>query len=882
MVPRRYIPRMRPPPTLAILTVLVVLIASSAAAQPPNSPHHSGQGVPFPSRSLRLTNETWTNITATAGDAPGLRAFAMMDFDPEAGEPFLIGGVNNTSSPAYYYGSGWAFSGGRWSQAPASIGVGRAYSAAANDPKDGYMELFGGIRTSGVNGFDWACNPNTCAVGTNSGAPSARFGDPMTFDAADAYDVLYGGCTAGTNATTCTTESQQTFYYTAAAWTQPGTSTEPSARYAQSMVFDAADNEVILFGGINANNQPLNDTWTYKAGVWTNITASAGPAPPSRGWATMFYDQVGAQVVLFGGCDGNPNTPAGRSACLLDDTWSFQNGTWAELTPLSFPSPRMGMSVANGTQAGQAAVAFGGESNSGAALNDTWVFGLPLASKISVNTTPTDIGVPVHFAATVSGGQAPYNITWNLGDGTMAWGPSVTHFYSAGNPAYPATCTVTDSLGETNLTKIPVTVNPFPSVVVRASNNTPIVNQSVTLSGTVSGGTGPYTYAWQFGNGMTGSGTNPVESYARPGTYQVNLTVTDFYGQTAYGSDSILVSPPPPPPTQLIASMSVSPRGGTVPLNVSFGALASGGKAPYNFTWLFGDGTLSHAEFITHTYRSEGTYAVVGWVNDTSGQSVEQRFSVLAYDRLAVSLSLSANGVAPLTAVTVSAAASGGNGTLTYAWTLNGSSIDASGSSFKTTPAGAGNYTYGVSVTDASGDIATASIVLVVIHEKVTTVYPPLKLSLGLSANNVQPGTQVTVTANATGGAGGYSYAWTLNGSAITVTLDSLAVTPSGAGEYVYGVTVTDSKGNSATSFTTLVVLAPTSHTSTTNKTTSPSNRIPLFDWIILLVVVGIVLLLLGLWLGRGPLRGAPEKPKESPSESISTADDSVPEWKET
>jgi outer membrane protein assembly factor BamB len=49
---------------------------------------------------------------------------------------------------------------------------------------------------------------------------------------------------------------------------------------------------------------------------------------------------------------------------------------------------------------------------------------------------------------------------------------------------------------------------------------------------TVSGGLPPYQYAWSFGDGTSSSLSNPSHTYAAPGAYLVNVSVTDVAGST--------------------------------------------------------------------------------------------------------------------------------------------------------------------------------------------------------------------------------------------------------------------------------------------------------------------------------------------------------------
>jgi hypothetical protein len=61
------------------------------------------------------------------------------------------------------------------------------------------------------------------------------------------------------------------------------------------------------------------------------------------------------------------------------------------------------------------------------------------------------------------------------------------------------------------------------------------------------------SYAWSFGDGKTGAGRLPAHVFAKAGTYQVKLTVTDDEGGTGATTSAVLVAaaavaPPPPPP----------------------------------------------------------------------------------------------------------------------------------------------------------------------------------------------------------------------------------------------------------------------------------------------------------------------------------------------
>jgi beta-glucanase (GH16 family) len=71
---------------------------------------------------------------------------------------------------------------------------------------------------------------------------------------------------------------------------------------------------------------------------------------------------------------------------------------------------------------------------------------------------------------------------------------------------------------------------------------------AVTFSQATATGTGPLTYAWNFGNGGTATGTlNPTYTYQSAGTFTAQLTVTDALGIPAMSSVTVTVNPTTPP-----------------------------------------------------------------------------------------------------------------------------------------------------------------------------------------------------------------------------------------------------------------------------------------------------------------------------------------------
>jgi|WetSurMetagenome_2_1015567.scaffolds.fasta_scaffold14967_3 hypothetical protein len=80
---------------------------------------------------------------------------------------------------------------------------------------------------------------------------------------------------------------------------------------------------------------------------------------------------------------------------------------------------------------------------------------------------------------------------------------------------------------------------------------------TVSFGATAVGGTSPYTYAWTFGDGASGSGATPSHTYNALGQFTATVTVTD--GASAHVSGSVQVSVVVPPPAISSVSKLASP-----------------------------------------------------------------------------------------------------------------------------------------------------------------------------------------------------------------------------------------------------------------------------------------------------------------------------------
>jgi hypothetical protein len=367
----------------------------------------------------------------------------------------------------------------------------------------------------------------------------------------------------------------------------------------------------------------------------------------------------------------------------------------------------------------------------------------PLVCVGSTNGTAT---------ANVTGGTAPFNYVWNTGsvNSTLINLPSGNY-----------SVTVTDINGCQANASVTILPAPLPLVTVTAPPVVCGAGSTATAIASATNGTPPYTFVWS--NGTLG----PVASGLTTGVYIV--TATDQNQCAGAASVNIVI----------IDNLAVSINRQNV---LCFGgntgsatASGSGGTAPYTYAWSNG------VQGPVNPNLSAGPYTVT--VTDLNGCTAVQTTLVSQPPLLTVSILSNSLQVCPgESTATLTAQPAGGTPPYTYLWSTGDTTPTISNQ-----PAG----TYSVTVTDANGCTASASVMV--------TSFDPFQVNITGAeivcgdANSGEAGVIVF------GGTGPFTYLWSTGANSESV---------GGLGTGVYAVTVTDVNGCSVSAEISILVVS--------------------------------------------------------------------------
>jgi PKD repeat protein len=242
---------------------------------------------------------------------------------------------------------------------------------------------------------------------------------------------------------------------------------------------------------------------------------------------------VGETISLYGACDD----PGPIDATSLTCTWADFSG--AAISQPSYTCP---------ASPGQMTVTLTATDKDGASGQ--------ASAPLTVTITPTQliadadgpysgqVGAPVSFDGSGSTpAEAIQSYTWNFGDGQTGSGVVISHTYTV-TGTYTVSLTVADTnLQATDTTTATITApNQAPAAVIDAyliSKD----GRSYRFDGSQSSDPDGQvvSYAWNFGDGNTGTGIVVEHHYTATGHYSATLTVTDNRGATGTASKEIQV-----------------------------------------------------------------------------------------------------------------------------------------------------------------------------------------------------------------------------------------------------------------------------------------------------------------------------------------------------
>jgi hypothetical protein len=163
----------------------------------------------------------------------------------------------------------------------------------------------------------------------------------------------------------------------------------------------------------------------------------------------------------------------------------------------------------------------------------------------SSNTTHTDVGSPVSFSATPSGGTSPYSYSWTWDGNVISTSSNFTYSFNQSGQQY-VYVNMKDKLGKIATDSVIIEVEKDPTVNISASQLTASAGTGVSFIANINYGISPFSYSWYiyrvYAGGtstlyFTFNGSSILHFiFNNAGTYKVEVLVTDAVNQSAVAS----------------------------------------------------------------------------------------------------------------------------------------------------------------------------------------------------------------------------------------------------------------------------------------------------------------------------------------------------------
>jgi hypothetical protein len=321
----------------------------------------------------------WTELHPATSPSPST-PYAQATYDPSIQRIVLFGGGLPSCCNNLFTNDTWTWNGTNWAKLhPVTSPPPQGQGAMTYDATNHEIILFGGqygqyangayLDTTWIfNGTTWVkpsapppppkqhptidLTPASGPTGTTISVTGSGFGD---YRAIDIYfdireivltvtsgggrfavtSVIPAGANPGRHEITTVQRGAGLAAQTTFTVTTTGSSV-PIGRSDASFAYYPPSHTPIMFGGHTSGGGPnLDDTWTWDGASWAQLSPATSPAP--RFGAAEVFDAASHQLLLFGGSN---------SSFSYGDTWAWNGSNWTQLYPATSPSVRDNASIA--------------------------------------------------------------------------------------------------------------------------------------------------------------------------------------------------------------------------------------------------------------------------------------------------------------------------------------------------------------------------------------------------------------------------------------------------------------------------------------------------------------------------------------------------------
>ena len=368
-------------------------------------------------------------------------------------------------------------------------------------------------------------------------------------------------------------------------------------------------------------------------------------------------------------------------------------------------------------------------------------------------SSPQSAGTALTLKGIAQGGTAPYTYKYYVGstllDTKSGSGETTTTWTPSAAGKYLIKCVVTDAAGtsvtsakyyniESGVTPPP---NPVLTASAKASATNVAVGGTVTFTATATGGTAPYKYSYIVFNETTNSWARLVDKSSSntfawtagsAGKRIFYVDVTDATGKTVRCNELTVVTGGN---SELKASATASATNVAIGQSVTFKATATGGSAPYKYSFIVHNETenswyrfvdKSTSNTFTWTAGRAGTRIFYVDVTDSTGKTVRcDAIKVVtggSTNKLSVMGSATNFNPSVGSTTTIIGLASGGTGSYTYSFVVYNQATGTwyryafgTSSVLNWTASSAGTREFYVEAKDSAGTVIRSSAVVITV-----------------------------------------------------------------------------------------------------------------------------------------------------------------------